>query len=102
MEWHQGAEAAFSRVDGARLPFVLNEDDVRRRAETRVIHSDTTGRNADIPVHGQLLRVRGRLHCYQGHMQVTVEHWERVTDANEELLHWMDAMTWAASRSSVS
>lgn len=43
------------------------------------------------------MRVRGRLGEYQGQMQVTVSFWERVADANEELLHWTDAVSWAAS-----
>ena len=48
-------------------------------------------------MHGQLVRLRGRLGLYQGQMQVTVSSWESVTDSNEERLHWMDAMNWAAS-----
>ena len=55
------------------------------------------GHGAEWPLHGQLLRVRGRPGEYQGQMQVTVSFWERVADANEELLHWTDAVSWAAS-----
>jgi hypothetical protein len=65
-------------------------------------HADASGDGLEHPRHGQLVCVRGRLGHYNGVLQVTVGSWERPADANEELLHWLDATTWAQQNTAKS